>query len=692
MTLADAGQVEQAIQTGQEWVQRFPDNVDLRMALAYAHSTGQRPFDALFHTDKALQLSPGTPWVEREYIMVLHRAGMARQAVQRAKRSPELLTPAQKRALDADVAASLTRLAVTASRREADRYDLADRALAHYELMLTTWKVQGAEAAADIVRIRIDRLSALHARVRMREVVDEYEALQKEGVNIPAWALTNVASAYLYLREPEKARDVYRAALAALDTATPPEQRNHLGPAGERLNNEIGLYYALTEAEQFDQIGPVLERIKSYGPAWLYHKGNPSPEPNPNYQEAQLLYQVGSRLAVDDLPAAQARMEAMVEAAPNNTNLRANLAGVYQARAQPRRAEVQLKLAETMAPRSLSVENAQGNVAMDLQEWRQAEQLSADTIVRYPENKVSQGLARRWALHNKSELRVSGSHGISTDSPVAGRGGRGFDSAYYTPPIRYNWRLFAGAGHSQSTFAEGPWQYNWQRAGAEWRGRDLWVEGEISANSYGSRTRTGARVSATYDLGDHWLVGGDLARLSRGSPLRAMRDGVTSDTLGAYARWRAHERREWWLSVSSARFSDDNRRWEFGLDGSERIYSSAHLKLDLQLALSAQINSHDDDRLYFNPKRVWMALPGMRMHHILKRRYENVWEQVATVSAGALHQQNYGLGGVLALAYGQRWRYQNVFEAGLTVNAIDRQYDGTRERETQLLFDLVSRF
>jgi len=693
MTLADAGQGQEAIQIGRDWATRIPDHVDLRMALAYVHAAGQRPFDALHHTDKALQLAPDAPWVRREYAFVLQRVGMPRQGLEYARKHPGLLTPEQMRSLEADAIAVQTRLAAMPTRSEGERFVIADRALAQYDTQLTAWKALGAGAAADIVRLRIDRLSALHARVQMDELVREYEALLAEGVKVPVWALSNVASAYLYLREPEKARDLYQMALAELDTTTAPEDRNKLGPAATRLSHDIGLLYALTEAEQFAQTTPVLERIKHYGPVWLHFKGNPVPEPNPNYLEAQLTL-VSARLAVDDTPGAQAQMEAMVEAAPNNTNLRANLAGVYRARAQPRRAEEQLKLAETMAPRSLTVENGQGMVALDLQEWRQAEQLSADSIARYPENQASKRLARQWEVHNKDELRISGAHGISSDNPVAGRGGLGFDAVYYTSPIGYNWRAFAGAGHSQSTFQEGVGRYNWQRGGIEWRGRDLTLEAEVSANSYGSErdTRTGARVAAIYDFNDDWRIGADAEQHSRRTPLRALRAGVSSDMLGVYARWRAHERREWQLSMSAARFSDDNQRLEFAVDGSERVYSSAHLKLDLLLGLSAQSNRLDDDRLYFNPGRTWMLLPGLRLGHILHRRYENVWEHSATLSAGAYHQRDYGSGGVFALSYGQRYRHHDVFEAGLAVNAIDRQYDGNREFETQLVFDLVSRF
>ena len=48
-----------------------------------------------------------------------------------------------------------------------------------------------------------------------------------------------------------------------------------------------------------------------------------------------------------------------------------------------------------------------------------------------------------------------------------------------------------------------------------------------------------------------------------------------------------------------------------------------------------------------------MVLPGLRLTHTLHRRYENAWEQIGTLGAGAYTQQGYGTGGVIALGYGR---------------------------------------
>jgi biofilm PGA synthesis protein PgaA len=682
MTLADAGQFAAANQAGERWVKRRPRDADARLALSYVHAREGKPFEALRQADQALASAPGTSYVLREYILALQAARMADVALELARRHADLFDSGQMRGLQADALAQEARLAAMPARSEAERFAIADRALAGYDAAISAWSQLGDEARGDVLRARIDRLHALHARVRMKELTQEYEALLTEGAEVPRYALNDVASAYLYLRQPERARDIYRqvAASDALRDDAPEE----------RLATETGLYYALAEGEQYDQTGAIAEAVQSGYAPWLYYKGQATRMPNDlNLESSQTL--AVARLQADDTVAAQQRLEEMVELAPNNSGLRGDLATVYRARSLPRASEIELKMAETLAPRSLGVENGQGFTALDLQEWRQAEALSQDTLARSPENLTSRRLAREWEVHQKAELRISGYRGLANDSPVNGNGDFGIDAVLYSSPIDYNWRVFGGGGYATGDFEEGRGNYRWLRTGVEWRGRDLTVEGEVSTHDYGHGVKPGVRLSAAYDVDDHWQVGGSGEIMSRDTPLRALTNDVSSNRLSAFVRWRANERREWTLSVAPSRFSDGNSRWELGLNGRERVYTAPHLKADLELELSSQHNTLDDAP-YFNPSADFMAMPGVRVTHTLYRRYETAWEQIGTLGAGAYSQQGYGTGGVIALGYGQRYRANDVLDMGAMVTGISRPYDGERERELRIVFDLAYRF
>lgn len=682
MTLADAGQFDAAQAAGLTWLSRQPANPDARLALGYVYARQGQPFEALHQADRALGLAPESPAVQREYIYALQRARMADAALERAQRHPDLFNAGQMRGFEADALAQQVRLAAMPTRSEAERFVIADRALARYATLIPAWRQLGEAARDDVTRARIDRLHALHARARMADLTQEYEALVAEGISVPRYALNDVASAYLYQRQPERARDLYRQVAAddAFDNDDPEQ----------RLANQTGRYYALAEGEQYDETGAVTEAVQSGYAPWLYYKGQAARMPNDlNLESRQTL--AAARLQADDTVAAQQRLQDMVANAPNNSGLRSDLAGVYRARSLPRASEAELKMAETQAPRSLGVENGQGFTALDLQEWRQAEALSADTLARAPENLTSRRLAREWEVHNKAELRISGYRGLASDSPVNGNGDFGIDAVLYSSPIDYNWRAFGGGGYATGDFEEGRGDYRWLRTGVEWRGRDLTVEGEVSTHDYGHGVKPGVRLSAAYDLDDHWQIGGSGEIMSRDTPLRALTNDISSNRLAGYVRWRANERREWTLAVAPSRFSDGNQRWELGVNGRERVYTAPHLKADLELDLSSQHNTRDDAP-YFNPSADFMAVPGVRLTHTLHRRYETAWEQIGTLGAGAYSQQGYGTGGVIALGYGQRYRANDVLDMGAMVTGISRPYDGVRERELRIVFDLAYRF
>ena len=683
MTLADAGRTDEALPRAQALVAQRPQDADRRLALAYVHTARGEPFEALAETDRAHDLAPTRPYVQREYILALRRARMPGPALREANANPGVVDAALMRALQGDAAAELARLADYPSRGEAERFATADRALALYDRLLAQWNAEQPRPDADIRRLRVDRIAALHARYYMDKVVSEYESLRDDGAGFPDYALSDVASAYLYLRQPEKARELYERLVAA------PEQA---GNAAIRQGDEAGLYYALIESEAFEPTAPLVRAMQEREPTWLETPGAPGAPRSPN--ELKLAGDVlaaNASLYANDTPAAQQAFDRMAAAAPNNTGLLTAQARVQRMRSLPRASERTLKMAEALSPRDRGVELGQGATALQLQEWRQAELLQADMQERFPEDLNARRLTREWQVHNMAELRVNGYRGLKSNSPVTGNHNRGIDAVLYSPPLNYNWRAFMGAGHAGSRFDEGPMHYNWVRGGVQWRGRDLTVEGEISTNHYGFGSKPGIGITVAYDINDHWQVGGGAAWRSRATPLRALAHGIDADRIDLYARWRADERREWTVGVSPSRFSDGNHRTEVQVSGRERLYSAPHLWLDALFDIGASRNSREGVP-YYNPKSDVSVLPALRGTQILHRRYETVWEHHLTVGVGTYHQQGYGSGAIGMWEYGHRYRTNDVFEVGAAISGLYRPYDGRRERDLRLVFDLTYRF
>jgi biofilm PGA synthesis protein PgaA len=587
------------------------------------------------------------------------------------------LSARQRRRLKADAAAELVRTSFAKAPDEKERFRVADKALARYEVLLADWATQ-AQARDDYTRARIDRLGALLVRKRYRDVINEYEALLAEGHELPDYALRWVASAHLGIQEPDQARVLFG------------QLSSTAGQPLLTLDQEQEPFWALLESERHALAAREANRIVETSPWQRYHFGSPIPQPNDRWLMGRHL-QVNYLLAANDLPAAQALAGDMVSSAPGNQGIRIAHASVLNARGLPRAAERQLKIAEALSPSYLDLERAQAYVAMNLQEWRQMDLLTDDVMARSAEDLASRRLDHYRNVHRKYELRVSGSKGIQSDSPVSGSKDVRGSTVLYGPPMVENWRVFGGYDFASSEFDEGKGINQDVRGGIEWRSRDNWAEVEIANRHFHHGNKIGVRLSAWHDFSDHWRMGGSVERLSRSTPLRALRNGVTADSAEVFVRWYHNERREYRLSLASGRFSDGNDRFEYTLSGKERLWTTPRFTLDVLPTIAGSTNS-EVNKPYYNPGKDITAIPVLLGEQVLHRRYDTVWTQQFMGGAGAYWQEWYGTGLISLLGYGQRIRWNGVLDAGVMLMWDKRPYDGRRERNLSIAFDMNFRF
>ena len=685
LTQADGGKANEAVQRLRTMVAAQPNDPNRRMALGYALTRAGLNYDALFEFDQAFIRAGDKPEVAREYIVALQKARLPEAALRLSAKRPGLVDAVTQRRLEGDLAAERVRMAEFATRTEKERYVIADRALQDYDKLISRW---GPDTTAhdDVVGWRIDRLGALKARARTAEVIREYETLTAEGVQLPTYAVRWVAASYLDQRLPEKAAPLYRQALTAADA-----------DVGDHVKDSTALFYALLENDQVDEARAVATQLASTEKPRVELKGLPIGNPNDEWMDAQqLAAQAGTYGA--DLNASEQSLEDLGSKAPGSIGVRLAQAEMYRAREWPRRAEDSLKETENQSPRDIGVEMSQGFTALDLQEWRQLDLLTDDVVARAPDNRQVQRLKRLRDVHDMAEVRVEAYTGKSFGGgnnqeagAVSGSRDWGIESVIYTPPIDEDWRVFAGVGYGTADFAEGTGHHRWQRVGVERRTRDMTIEAEVSNHSYGDGSKQGASVSIARDINDHWQYGGSLGYLLNTTPLRALNDGVTANGGSGFIRWRANESREWKLTVSPSHFSDGNDRVEALLTGREGIYSSPKVQVELGLDVGASRNSKEDT-IYFNPKSDFSVLPTVNVNHVLYHRYETQWSQQFQIGAGTYSQKDYSTGGVGLIGYGQRFRWNDVLEAGANLSLVSRPYDGERERDLRLLLDLTYRF
>ncbi|PHM75079.1 outer membrane protein PgaA [Xenorhabdus kozodoii] len=690
MTLADAKQDKEARRLAKDLLAHQPNAAHYRL-MAYVDQAAGRTWDAMQVLSTAHQRFPDNKAVTQAYLISLKNNRLNGSAWRLGQQHAAQLSTAQLRRLEADAAAELVRLSMIPNHSEKERFDIADRALARYEQMLNQWH-NLPDAQQDYQQARIDRLGALLSRHQMQAVVDEYlilqnQAAQHQGMHVPEYAQKWAAAAYLNLRQPEKARDILRSLnypaenIASLAKISPPDIP---------LEDDIVLFYADVESEQLDVAQQLATDIKQRNPYMLNVFGSPVRAPNEDWLQGQQFLAESAQLR-GDLPEAEKRFTHLARTAPGNQKLRIDLAAIWLDRGWPRRAERELKQIEGLDHRNLSLEIQQGYTALALQEWQQMDLLADDVITRAPENMLAKRFDRLRNVHHMSELQVKVNQGINSDNPESGKHSSDIDVLLYSPPVEDNWRLFAGGAYNRGQFPEGRGLNRDLRGGAEWRSRDLWLEGEISARHYRHGSKMGLRIASWYDFNDQWRLGGFAERLTRQTPLRALSNNIHANGGQIYARWRYSERSQWAARFAPAFFSDGNRRFEYGIDGLQRLYTAPYLTLDGKLELSTAHNSHQNTP-YFNPKSDFTFLPELEADHIMYRHYQTVWSQQIVAGIGQYWQQGYGSGLITMVGYGQRIMWNDVIDAGVRLTLDKRPYDGKRESNLQAAFDLTYRF
>ena len=678
MTQADGGNFTAALASSADWVQREPNKAAAQLARAYVFMRQGEHFAALPHYDRARQLAADNAEIRREYLLALQRSGLSALALGFTA-DLELLTAAEVRSLQADQIAERVMLSTTASRQHAERFHLASSALQQADQLLADWADDPA-AEVERNRVRIDRLGALHTRREMPQLITDAEQLLAESITLPDFAQRWYASALLQQRQPAKAADIYRELVA------------NTNPRDDTwISDNTSLFYALSESDQLAAADQSVADFAAEQPAYRYPADNAARIPNEGWIEAQTL-SANSHLFNDRVPQAAAAFSGLSDAAPGNVGLRVSRASVYGVRGWPRRAEAELKIAESTAPLSSGVIAAQADNAYNLQEWQAADELTDYLIAQHPEIQASERLQERQAIHHMQELQVNAWRDLANGGDAQGSGGYGAETRLYSSPLATNWRAYTGLGYATGSFEEGRGRLRWQLVGAELRIRDHTLTADISNNNFNYGNQTWLSLTGVHDLDDHWQYGWSLDWNSRAMPLRALRSDISGDSQSAYLRWRAHERREWRVDVARLDYDDNNIQQSWSLSGRERLHTRADHYLDLNLALATTAHTRPAQGPYFAPERDVSLLPSLTVNHVLHRHYDTRWSQSLQAGLGGYHQRDFGAHLIGVISYGQRLQLNPRFSTGFSLSLSSRPYDGQREQGWRLDYDLNWRF
>lgn len=672
--------------------QRDIAHVPLYIALGEVQDARQQWLQAAHVYAIAQSLQPDLRFAVRGRVFALSRLGAPYVAQEVASQYPDYFSDEEKRRFADDIAAHSIGFgqAQQANDSTINRFERSDLGL--FRNALVQSRFDQAASANDVdppaltatargsvnaftpaqLSTLFDRVVALRDRVRMADTIALYKELQALGVDLPTYVRVAAADAYLYLREPEKARDIYRAAIDASEEGDP-------GVFGWK----IALMYAYGESNQFDEAQNEADLLAAAIPP-LQFKGvrgleAPHPEHGPALQMAGLM-----RLYADRLDDAQQKLADLRERAPDNSGVRAAWASMLSARGRPRDALEELTRLQIDFPESLSAGIGRADLLLALQEFDRAREVMVPLVQHYPENKGVHDLQQKFARHDSMHLRIetslgSGGNNTGADSTLLAS----LHSVPLDDSLGSQYRVFARSIRAQGEDDGVDVARTRVGFGMDYRVRDLLAEVEF----HHARSRTGVALAISWDLSDDWKVRAAADSNTINLPASALRNDVHAKTLSTSLLWTPHGGRTVGASLSRTTFSDSNDRSGVGLWWSERWISEPFFKFDTTVGWGATTNNFQG-ATYFAPKRdseINLTLMGEWLNW---RRYERSFRQRAFATLGQYRQHGFGAGATADLRYEHEWRNEYAATVRYGAGRAFHPYDGVREYRNYAYFNL----
>jgi biofilm PGA synthesis protein PgaA len=663
LVLTDEGRPKEALELlGQGGAQSAPATERL-LAQGYAWRRAGDPFKALAAYAEALKAAPANEEARNAAAAILQAQGGPFGAAALAKTTAPYA---------ADQAAAMVKWGKDLRPTDpARRFDGTDAAIARLDALLGA---RPPPTAAERRRLRLDRLVALHDRMRMQEAVAEGDALRRGGP-LPQYAELAYADALSYVRRPEDARDAYARVLA-------------VNP--KDLRARYGMFYAAADLDDYKTAYATIDALVKDEPTWRTYQGDATRNANPERVYAEVAA-AGARSSGNQLAEAWARITRIADAAPANAHARLTLYQIANARGWPRLAEAEGEIAASLDPDSLASKIALAEIAIANYRFADARRMVAALLAQYPEERDVQRLARDLAADLgwlfETEVKPSDSQGGGTNA--AGRA-LTMQTKLTGPPIADNWQVFAVTDYADAHPPEG-FARRWREsAGVEWRIPGLTAT-VYPSQSWGTVIKAGAGATLDWSATDQIKLAFAGELFSWDTPLRALLHGITADEYSTKATYRWDESRTLSGSFAYSPFTDGNQRFAGAATFKQKLIALPDLDLSGTIEVSASHNNRPEAP-YYNPDYDLTVDGGMTMEHTIWRRYEDSLVQTLSVNAGLYAEAHHTDNVIATFKYEHRWRFDPLTEFHYGVEVDRRVYDGSAEYTEAFTFGLRRRF
>ncbi len=633
--------------------------------------------DALAAAENGLVAYPDSPALYRLRVFALSDIGTHHRAYSLYRAKRDIFTKEEASRLEGAELSRRINWSRLYAPDEETRFDEAEAAEATI-LRFEQWAAETGTPTPP--NLRFDRLLLLNKLTRHQEVVDSYHDALANDVPVPVYVLEAVGDSLLTLRYPTEAASVLRRALAA-------------DPGNVNLTTLLA--YADLERERIDLAVSSMRELTTAQSPWLRASGARVAYQNWNRYDAETAYAMMQAFA-EDLPSAQARLEALAVVGPKHSGTQSSLGSVYSFRGWPERALERYRMASTLDERN--VESRLGQVATlsELNRYDLARPIHDELLNLYPNSVRVVAMERDWRLGRGWGGRAYGASGRSNGadgksigtSPLGNRDVE-YGVEVHGPLYDDRWRWYASNDHRSTDFQGQDIRVHRTDVGVEYAFNHWEARASVGRATDGIGG-TGATLAARWRRNDQWLFGGAVRINDPEASLQARGSGISADSVIVNADYSRNERTSAGVSLSQLRYDDGNRRDRVSAAVSHRFISRAHLLVDV-LGNAGTSQSNLDDVPYFNPSRDASGEIGVRLDHIGWRRYERRFRERLTASLGTYWQEDFGSHWVPAVRYEHEWRIKTLGSSLLYGASWSRPvYDGNREE--RVAFDLEYRW
>jgi biofilm PGA synthesis protein PgaA len=674
LTLTDAKRAEEAAAEAASLLIAHPQDIELLSVAIYASAATDHYADTLVLSQRVLAIAPQDREAQRQRAFALRRLGAFTLALELAEQSPDAFSADELRSLAGDAVAALVRWGEVPAANDAERLANVDRAIVELDRRIAMWSAQGARASSEAHTARLNRILSLEDRGRIDDVVAEYEALMREGIETPSYALKAIADAYARRHDPQTARRIFEAALAG---------------DPKDFETRIGLFYSQIDSEDFDAAFQTIDALAAEQMPYVTVAGQAQPVPNQAWLRATLAAAM-ARYYAGDTSEAQRRVERLVALAPENASLRQALGTILSGRGKPHAADGQFAAGQTIQPDDVALAAARADIAITRGDRVQGHAEAAQLLQRDPSANAVAHLRDRVEILGRPELIVRWNANLqSTRIPVAGNS-FAIETQLFSAPIDDAYRIYAGYGLAMAKLPEGNIVNHHAAFGLEYTGLDFGANIEIS-NDSSPHAHAGGRASFAWAPEDEWRLFGAMQIVSGDTPLRALKHDISANSWALRAAYSPSELQTYSLAAELVTFSDGNDRTILDANATQRLMTMPHLTVDAIAELYASRNSLRNAP-YFNPAEDFSSSLTLLANQILYRRYNFVYSHSLSLTGGDYLESGFRGGFSGSLYYEQRLKFSDALEGALGARVRRQPYDGHSENSFALLGSIDWRY